>query len=264
MNLSIPFKNLVGAFLSFTLIAVTPPAASASPDEPDPGDGAPIEELFLAETPDTQEAYELQVTSGFRFRAGPEASAPTVPIVVELGLSNRFQLELEAAFELSKTFEFESVELEAGALYAIVHEGPTRISAGLSTGLAGLGEQPAERTWNVDARFILGRAFSSVHVNVLLGLEVERPLDAGDLELSPLAAVSMFTAIGPIIPAVEAAVRSTDDGIAVTTAAGAAWSINDAVQLGVAVPLQLSPDSVAVGVIASLTFETELINEEDD
>src|SRR5262245_37031704 len=95
------------------------------------------QELFLGEPTQVQKQYDLQLTSGLRWRyPDGEAASPSVPLVVELRLTERLQVELESAVGFSQGLaQPESALLEAGLLFAVRIEGRFRISAGLNGGV---------------------------------------------------------------------------------------------------------------------------------
>jgi hypothetical protein len=216
------------------------------------------QELFLGEPPQVQERLELQLTSGVRWRASRGGPDTAVPLLVELGLTERLQVEVESQVQsIAGLGEAEMTGVELGLLYALRSRAPFLVSAGVSAGLAGLsGEE--ERAWSVEPTILLQQPVGRLGVNLRLGAEQERVFDGDGSELSAGAALSCFAALSYLYPMVEVAVEASGEETSLVTAAGIAWAPLHGVELGVAVPVQLGPGAIRVGAIASLTWETEL------
>jgi hypothetical protein len=216
------------------------------------------QELFLGEPPQVQEPFELQLTSGVRWRAdrgGPEAA---IPFLVELGLTERLQVEVESQVEsVAGLGEPEMTGVEAGLLYALRSRAPFLVSAGVSAGVAGFSREEG-RAWSLEPSVLLQQPVGRVGVNLRLGAEGEHASDAGASELSAGAALSCFVALSDLYPMVEVAVAASDEETSLVTAVGLAWAPRHGVELGVAVPVQLGPGATRVGAIAALTWEMEL------
>lgn len=235
-------------------------AAEAGQDATSAVAVAAPQELFLGEPPQVQEPLELQLTSGVRWRADRGGPDTAVPFLVELGLTERLQVEVESQVEsVAGVGEAEMTGVEAGLLYALRSRAPFLVSAGLSAGLAGLsGDEEEARAWSVEPTILLQQPVERLGVNLRLGAEHERVFDGGESELSAGAALSCFVALSDLYPMVEVAVALSDEEMSLVTAAGLAWAPHHGVELGVAVPVQLGPGAIQVGAIASLTWETEL------
>lgn len=217
------------------------------------------QELFLGEPPQVQERLELQLTSGVRWRADRGEPDTAVPLLVELGLTERLQVEVESQVQsVAGPGEAEMTGLEAGLLYAVRSRPPFLVSAGVSAGLAGFSGEEEALAWSVEPTILLQQPVGRLGVNLRLGAERERAFDGGDAEVSAGAALSCFVALSDLYPMLEAAVEASEDETSLVTAAGLAWAPRHGVELGVAVPVQLRPGAIRVGAIAMLTWEMEL------
>ncbi|NEV60823.1 hypothetical protein [Thiorhodococcus minor] len=88
-----PFRIFPAAALATGLL-MAPLHADAETEDADPGD-PPIEDLFKSELVFPQERGELQIASFPSYREGPEGSVVSVPIGIEYGITDAFQLEVE-------------------------------------------------------------------------------------------------------------------------------------------------------------------------
>lgn len=242
---------------------VVGPQTAVAEAEQDPVSAAAVsapQELFLGEPPQVQERLELQLTSGLRWHADGEASDTSAPLAVELGLTERLQVEAESQVE-SPAGAAEMTGFEAGLLYALDGRAPVLVSAGLSAGLAGLaGEE--ELAWTVEPALLLQQPLGRFGINLRFGAELERAFEGDDGEVGAAAALSCFAAVSGLYPAVEAAVEVSDQETSVVVAAGLAWAPVDGVEIGVAMPVQLDGGATRAGVIGTLTWEMELAENE--
>lgn len=246
-------------------VGVVGPQTAVAEAEQDPVSAAAVsapQELFLGEPPQVQERLELQLTSGFRWQADRGAPDTAVPLLVELGLTDRLQAEVESHVESSVGVSAARMTgVEVGLLYALQSRAPVLVSAGLSAGLIGLaGEE--ELAWTVEPVLLVQQSFGRLGVNLRFAAERERAFEGDDGEVAGAAALSCFVALSRFYPAVEAAVEVSDQETSVVTAAGLAWAPLDGVELGVAMPVQLGPGPARVGAIATLTWEMELAGDE--
>lgn len=245
-------------------VGVVGPQTAVAEAEKDPVSAAAVsapQELFLGEPPQTQERLELQLTSGVRWRADCGAPDTAVPLLVELGLTERLQAEVESQVDSSGDSDARMTGVETGLLYALHSRAPVLVSVGLSAGLIGLaGEE--ERAWTVEPALLVQQTFGRLGVNLRFAAESERAFEGDDGEVGGAAALSCFVALPGLYPAVEAAVEVSDQETSVVTAAGLAWALLDGVELGVAVPVQLAPGPIRLGAIATMTWEMELAGDE--
>lgn len=177
---------------------------------------------------------------------------------VELGLTDRLQLELESALMFSELFSLTDVSAGAGLSYAVIADAPLLLSAGLGVEVQGLRTSAGDRTFGVEPRIMLAHAVGRAHFNLTLGLELERAFDGGELELSETAVASVFVELGSVFPIAEVGVLSNEEGLTWLMAPGLAWAPSDGFEIGVAVPVEATSESLEAGVMSTLTLEWEL------
>lgn len=171
-------KNFAIA-LCFTALSIVQGAALAAAD--DDGFNEVIQEFFIAETVFSQKKGEIQATSGFEYWKNDSTRRMGVPLVLEYGVTNRFQVGINIPYYFLKTEAGGRAngvgDIETGFLYSLLKEDdPIAISVSADTGWAsgneekGLGEGKTE----MGASVILAKRMGKGQVHLGLGGEFGR------------------------------------------------------------------------------------------
>ncbi|WP_437521271.1 hypothetical protein WME79_28735 [Sorangium sp. So ce726] len=261
-----PRASLVSLLVASTAAAPAEPERTEAEDEPA---RPPIEELFLGETAFPQEALELQITSAPRWERDGRQVGFRIPLLLELGITDRLQLGGELPLELARQDSgvvagLGSVELEA--LYNLVNERGLglALSAGLGAGFPAGARELGAPGYALEPFVSLDKAIGGVHVGISASAEIRLPTAGRDAtELSPGASLGVILPLGDVVPTVELAAE-LEDTTSLLIAPGVLWHPTPGLELGAALELGLAGETPDAGLMLLVTREIELAGDGDD
>ena len=217
-----------------------------------------IQEFPIAETVAPQEKGELQVTSGGEYWKDDALKQTGVPLTFEYGITDRFQVELEAPYIFLKpeagTKRSGPGDVEAGFLYNILKKDePVALSVAAEIGVPtgdedkGLGE--GETEWGTSV--ILAKRAGKGQVHLGLGGEF-----SGD-EAGFFYNLSGVYPFGKLSGTLELSGRGGDEH-SLYLVPGVVWrldAIADELELGAGVARGLTADSADWGLVFKATLE---------
>lgn len=254
---------LTGASLAATLLFGRP---SLAQEGKPPGTGARLEpvfqELFLGELVFPQEQGEFQFTTGYCYAHRRDRDFQ-LPLLLEYGITNRFQVA--AAFpieflygETARPTGLGNVELEA--YYTFVNDASAgrACGAGFAVGLPSATSGVGHRALRYEPILVAYQEFDAFAVNGFAGLEIEDPLSGDEpAQLGGQLGMAAFKQVGPLVPVLELLIEIEADESRARLAPGLYWRPHRPKkwELGVALPVGLTGDTPAFGVILLATWE---------
>ncbi|WP_437995727.1 hypothetical protein WMF26_31455 [Sorangium sp. So ce185] len=264
-----PWRARPGIALGLLLAAST---AAAPPERAEAAGGSaqpPVEELFLGETPFPQEALELQVTSAPAWERDGRRVRFGVPLLLELGITDRLQVGAELPLELVRHDRGATAGLgavQAGAMVNLVDSGALglALSAGLEAALPAGARELGPPGYALEPFVSVDKAMAGVHVGLSASAEVRLPATRrGAAELSPGVALAVVLPVGPVAPTVELAAE-LDEAASLAVASGVLWHPAPGLELGAALELGLAGETPDVGLLLLVTTEIELARGGDE
>lgn len=162
--------------LGFTVLSILPGAAITAAD--DDGFNEVIQEFSIAETAFPQKKGEIQITSGFEYWKEGSMRGTGVPLVLEYGVTNRFQVGIDIPYYFIKTEAGGRVsgvgDIETGFLYSLLKEDdPVAISVAADAGWASGNEEKelGEGETELGASVLLAKGIGKGQVHLGLGGE---------------------------------------------------------------------------------------------
>ncbi|WP_437677836.1 hypothetical protein [Sorangium sp. So ce131] len=229
----------------------------------------PVEELFLGETAFPQEQLELQITSAPAWERDGRRVRFGVPLLLELGITDRLQIGGELPLELVRHDRGVAVGLgavQAEVLANVVNERALglALSAGLEIGLPASARELGPPGYTLAPFVCLDKAIGGVHVSLSASAEVGLPAAGRSAaELSPGATLAVVSPLGDVAPTVELAAE-LDDAASLLLAPGVLWHPAPGLELGAALELGLLGETPDVGLLLLVTREIELAGDDDD
>ncbi|AKJ03142.1 Hypothetical protein AA314_04768 [Archangium gephyra] len=229
-----------------------------------------VQELFLTETADPQERFELQATLGIQGGWRDTWESMELSLIAELGLTDRLQVGARVPVQWSLGAEGRGDSgpgLELGLLYALVSREDLglvvspQLELELPLSLSRANAPGLELTPSVSVAQWLGAV--RLHLNLALGVQVPEG-EQRELELEPAVNVAVTVTRGPLVPLLELGLSWEEDEARVWLAPGLVWRAASWFQLGVGVPARLGPGGVAeVRPTLLLTGELALAGEKE-
>jgi hypothetical protein len=221
------------------------------------------QEVFIGAMPFAQEQFELQLSTSARFTRGEEQQQLEIPLVVELGLTDRLQVEVELPLAvLSPSGDFMRDgstglgNMEVGALYNLFNDGRSGVvaSVGLSFVLPTSTMDGIERVVGILPSVAAYKTFGPVHVNASLNGGVEFPVDSEE-GANPVVegGLALLFPVGPLVPMVEGTLEYDGETV-FRSAAGLIWVIDD-FEIGAAALMNVSGGETEWGAVVSATIE---------
>ncbi|WP_437934186.1 hypothetical protein [Sorangium sp. So ce341] len=266
-----PRRARPGIALGLLLAAST----AAAPPERERAEAAgepaqpPVEELFLGETPFPQEALELQVTSAPAWERAGRRVRFGVPLLLELGITDRLQVGAELPLELVRHDRGATAGLgavQAEAMVNLVDSGALglALSAGLEAALPAGARDLGPPGYALEPFVSVDKAIGGVHVGLSASAEVRLPAARGDAaELDPGVALAVVLPVGSVAPTVELAAE-LDEAASLAVASGVLWHPAPGLELGAALELGLAGEAPDVGLLLLVTTEIELAGGGDE
>lgn len=231
-------------------------ASAAASDKVD----AVIEELLLGRIVYPQDALELQVTSELGGARASDATLATAELEVELGLTDRLQLAVEVPLAWRATGMERRAGLgnaAAGIMYNPLSDRARgrALSAGLELVFPALSDAGTD-AWGAEAFAVAYEVLGPVHLNLTLGVELERSTADGraEREITLAGSLGALVPIGRWVPVLELRAGG-EEGPAWAASAGALWHPIADLELGAAVQAGLAPRSIGGLVIATVELE---------
>ncbi|HTN85387.1 MAG TPA: hypothetical protein VL242_16930 [Sorangium sp.] len=258
-----PARPALGVLLAAS--TATAPAAPAprqveatrEPEQP------VIEELFLGELAFPQEALELQIASAPAWRRRGRLVRFSIPLQLELGLTDRLQIGGELPLELVRDDRGVAAGpgvLRAEALYSFLDDralGLT-ISAGIEAGFPAGSRELGAPGYALEPFVSVHKSFGAVHLCLSASAEVTLPVARSDAtEIGPGVALAAVLPAGDLAPTVELAVE-LDDATSLRFAPGVRWHPARGLELGAALSLGREGDAPELGLLLLVTKEIQL------
>lgn len=210
------------------------------------------QELFLGEEAPPNQKQEVEAGSGLEWEQQDGETSFTLPLHVEYGLSDRFQLQGEA--ELVPQGEDPGLDGgRVGARWALINDGERSLAVSAGAEVLATRDAPGTSLRPGVSPFLLAyKDFGRVGVNASAGLELLP--DSGDRDgtVHPDLGMAVLLDAGAVRPMFEAAWRNeqgTNTGI---LSPGLLVEPVKSLQVGVSVPVRLGsdgPQSVGVGAM---------------
>jgi hypothetical protein len=281
MNLFMTARGQVGAAVFVSAVFVASAGFCAADDEAAATNqiSRPIEELFKNDTVYVQEKGEWQAGLSPTWQNNPAGNTWTVPIVLEYGLTDQWQVEAEWNALVQHRSENGSVasgigDLELGTQYSFMNVGGSLFHVAplfsIELPLANVNQGLTEGFLEYQPAVVLARDFPRLHhtqVFAEIGLtfvqRVKRPSDSDDVEP---AAHSFNLGTGFFTPFAHGALtmefnwannqwnhHGTQNDLYLTP--GVIWKPVRGVELGVGLPVGLNNSSDRYDVVFHVIYE---------
>ncbi|WP_437307278.1 hypothetical protein [Sorangium sp. So ce388] len=262
-----PARPTLGVLLAAS--TATAPAAPAprrveatrEPEQP------VIEELFLGELAFPQEALELQIASSPAWRRDGRLVRFSIPMQLELGITDRLQIGGELPLELVRNDRGVAAGLgvvHAGALYSFLDDRALGLtfSAGIEAGLPAGSRELGASGHALEPFVSLHKTLGSVHLCLSASAEVTLPMARSDTtEIGPGVALAAVLPVGDLAPTVELAAE-LDDAASLLFAPGVRWHPARGLELGAALSLGLGDEAPDLGLLLLVTREIQLADDD--
>lgn len=259
------FVVLLCVILGSQNFASADQSGPASADQSGPVDEI-IQELFLGETVYPQERYELQMSGGLQWRHTDGLKSFEMPLLLELGLTSRLQVELGMPVVVIPAPEVVSGagNIEMGALYNVYRDRSREfaLSLGVEAMLPSLSSRVGQSAYTFEPFLIAYKALGPIYANVSGSVEVSFPTQ-GETEVGGDLAVGLFKPFGALVPVFEFALAFEDEGATVQVAPGLIWHPGYELEVGLAVAIDLS-EAANRAVLFTSTWEMEFGDEDDE
>jgi len=248
---------------SILWVTLALPISAVAEDGDEGGVEQVVQEVFTGSLPFPQEQLELQLTSSARWRRGNDQQELELPLGVELGVTDRLQVEVEVplgvvgpAGDFMRDGTTGVGNMEVGTLYNLVNDRRSGLVASVGLGflLPTSTLDGTDRVVGVLPSVAGYKTFGPVHVNLSLQGGVEFPSDP-DEDAAPVVegGLALLFPVGPVVPMVEATVEYEDKTV-IRSAAGLIWVIDD-FEIGAAALMNAGGDEIEWGVAVSATVE---------
>lgn len=259
---------------------------AAAAQEGDRGYVQLVNEYFLTNAVYPQERGEIQLTTYPRI-SFEDGHMSALPIAVEFGLTDRWQVELEwVSLAVSRPDGLPGRsgigDLEFETQYSVMNVGGTSTHVAFGAGLTipagpldaggSSGEMEFEPTVSIGTDLHAGGRRSQLFGQVALGLAVGED-DAGTPVPPDPEAHELLLGFGYMIAAgharwtAELSWSTTEwnggDETELYFAPGLMWDLPDTWELGIATPIGLGGDAVAFGISLVLLYEFELGDDDE-
>jgi hypothetical protein len=262
------------ASLAFLLAASTP----ATPAQGETGETARarqpieprIEELFLGELASPQEQLELQITSAPAWQREGRRVEFSVPLLLELGVTDRLQIGGELPLALVRHDSGVAAglgEVEAEIQYNLLDDRALGLcfSAGFAAVFPAGARELGAPGYALEPFVRLDKALGRVHLSLSASAEVRLPVARGDAaEVGPGAALGAAIPAGALVPTVELAAELDEGTPLLLFAPGVLWHPARGFELGAALGVGLTDEAPDVGLLLLVTRELDLAGEDED
>ncbi len=230
-----------------------------------------FEELFLGTIVYAQEEGALQVTSGFFWNQRRE-DYHRVPLILEYGITERFQIEAELPidFERGGPGNAEGLgNVELGAYYNF-YNNPCQgraFGVGFELGLPSATNGVGKDALIYEPFFVAYQEFQPFAVNFSAGLEIEDPTVTGEeTEVAGELAIAAFRRVGQFVPILELGMEIETEETDMRLAPGIYWKPprHKGVEIGVSLPIGLTKSAPDIGAFLQINLEFEREKEESE
>jgi len=216
-----------------------------------------LQQFFIAETVFLQDRYELQVTLGAVYRAGPVSRIWRRSAGVEFGLTERLQISAGFPF-VSLTPTGAAVvrglgNTGVGVAYGLFTDvASLAVTIGLDVGLPGRHADSllAEGRVVWEPRAVIARqiGLAQLHLSAAVELGAQPSLSANLALVFPLRELRLITEVNWL---------GNNDPVLFFTP-GLIWQAPRGLEVGVGVPIGLSADAPSTNLIVKLTYQVAL------
>ncbi len=216
-----------------------------------------VQELFLGTIVYPQERHELQITAGY-FQGVEVREDGTHPFEIEYGITDRFQLGVEAPFnqfsdEEDRLEGVEHVSLEAYYNFYNNPRSRTAFGLGYEYGIPVREPDDEPRVHLHEPFFVAYQEFGETAVNFSAGLEIEDSTE--ETEVEGELALGIFREVGRFVPMLELGLELQEESNPLVLAPGLFWKPRDGCEIGASLPIGLTPSAPDVGVFFLVIFE---------
>jgi hypothetical protein len=237
-------------------------------DEPELEDV--VQEVFLGQLAFPQDALELQVSAGSSWVEADGARVLAPLIVVELGLTDRLQIEVEAPFVVAIPSKGDAGggpgNVELGALYNVARSPllGLLISAGVAAMLPTASTDLIGRAYGAAAVVAAYKTMGAVHANLSAesGVEVATGGEE-EAEMVREVALSLLVPLGALTPIAEIGFEREGEENAIALAGGLAWHGSGPLEIGLAGLMRNGEGAAEWGAVVNFTWEGSLTTDRD-
>jgi hypothetical protein len=215
----------------------------------------PLQSFFFSDPAYLQPPQQLQVGVGAVWNGDTEESNTTVPFQLQFGVSELFEFsgDVRLAFPRPLTGNLRTVDrAEATVSMRLIDDGARGVV--VSTGLGFVGSRdPLDSSFDTGGvpRLSALVKYELLVTNVSLSVDLVSRND--DLAAVPRGALAVALDFGQLQPVFEAAYEN-DEAPTGIFALGLRFLPFDSLEVGAAVPLEVSEDEVHVGVAGNLVW----------
>jgi hypothetical protein len=222
----------------------------------------PVQELFMTQTVQTQQAGELQLSVGAMHQRDEDLRFSEVSTRAEYGLTDRLQLQAQLPFQVNdRPTNFEAQtdvsNLQVGATYSILRgDDPISLSAGMDVAVP-IGDQAAMPDGRNDDQTIWKPSLMVAHDFGVTQLhaDAQAELSGGSDDNAINYNVGAIYDAGALAPTMELNARSMENSTPEFYATpGLFYSFSDRAQVGVGVPIGLNEQSRDGQVMAKINI----------
>lgn len=216
-----------------------------------------VQELFLGTIVYAQEKNEWQFNAGY-FQGNEFPSDAHVPLEIEYGITDRFQIGMEFPLEVaSPVDDFQSgvSAVEWGVYYNPVNDPVHRwaVGIGYDVAVATSLDDEGNRLWVHEPYLVGYQEIGEVALNLSGRLEIATTGD--ETEIGGELALGMFREFGNWVPMLELANQWEEGQTQLVMAPGLFWKPRRSIQLGASLPIGLNDEAPALGAFALLVLE---------
>lgn len=203
-----------------------------------------------------QQPQALQLSVGSYWRDKEGEGNFTLPLELQFGASERLEFdgEVELAFPQASSGSVRPVErAEVGATLGLLDDGARGVALAAGVGFVG-SRDSLDDSFDPGAapRFLAYAQRGKLLANLQLSIDLIARNDA--LDAAPQAALGLALDLGAVKPIFEAQ-YTNDDAPAGTFALGLRFQPVESLELGAAVPLEVSEGDTHLGVIGQVIWE---------
>ena len=218
-----------------------------------------IQELFLGFVVYPQDRGEVQFTTGF-FHGFKSSTDGLLPVEIEYGLTDRFQLGLEVPIEFLHDDTgikrgVGQIELTPYYNFYSSRESQSAYGVGFSFVFPSASTDIGPRACTYEPFFVAYHKFPAFAVNFSSSLAIEDSLKRGEQsEVSGDLDLAFFRQIGKFVPILEANVEIERQTTSMRLAPAIFWKPVRGREFGVSIPIGLSGEAAHMGVFVLLIW----------
>jgi hypothetical protein len=246
---------LLGAL---SVLCLAKDAAASDEDSVEPV----LQRLFLGEAVYSQERFELQTSAGIEWTREGRQVDFAVPVEVEFGITDHFQLAVEAPARWVRldTGVIAGIgNAEVSAFYNVIARRSLGLSfsAGLGFGFPASATELGSSSFGVKPLLVGYQQLGPLHLNASVEAEIALPSGSDAAHVGLEAALGAFVPLGRLVPTLELMAEIEDES-SLSMAPGLLWHPWDNLELGGAILIGLTKGAADAGLLLSATWEIEL------